>query len=134
MNELVHNIKVARAIDPGQYLSGTSPVSVVIDRQGYESVTLVFLANTITDAQTLTVVEGDTTSPASTVADDDFVGGQTAGDLFKAVLAGDDNVTKKVGYKGTKRYLKVNCTGAGGTGGLFGVVAILGHAHHAPVS
>lgn len=134
MNDLVNNVKVVPAIVPGTYKSAADPTGVAVDLQGFESATLVIQAATVTDAQTLTVEESDDNSTYTTVADDDFVGGKTAGDAFKAVAAAEDDVCRKVGYKGTKRYLKVGSTGAGATGAVYGVIAVLGHPRHAPVA
>lgn len=138
MNELVNNVKVARCIDPGQYLTGSNPTSVVVDRQFFEEVTLVLNTNTVTDAQALNIQESDASGSGYTdvVADDIVPQGTTtqAATLaaFEAMAAGDDNVVKKIGYKGSKRYLKVASTGAGGTGAMYGIVALLSGGRHKP--
>ena len=63
----------------------------------------------------------------------------TADLLGTAALAGftfaDDNATRKIGYKGAKRYVRLTITPANNaSAALFGAVAILGHAQLAPTS
>ncbi len=135
--DLYNNIKVVRAISPGAYETGVNPAGQAIDTKGYESVTLVFAAGSITDAQTLTVKHSfdnssyvDVTA-ADVIADPD----NTAAAILTAFKATGttDHVIKCLGYKGGRRYLKVEGTGAGATGAAHGVVAILGNPQSGPV-
>ena len=134
--DLYNNIKVVRAISPQLYENGVNPDGQTIDTKGFESVTLVFTAGTITDAQTLTLQHSvdDSTyndvTAADVIADPD----NTAASILTAFKATGttDNVIKLLGYKGGRRYLKVDGDGAGATGANYGVVAILGHGQYPP--
>ena len=49
----------------------------------------------------------------------------------------DDNTVKKFGYRGTKRYIRVDVksvTGSPSTGGEFAAIVVRGFPRHAPVS
>lgn len=104
--------------------------STTIDTYGYHGVVLSVLVGTITDStHLLALYEADTDSTGSFTA-------VAAGDMlgsFPANLTSNTNV--KVGYIGAKRYLRVPLTwttGGGGTGGVYGVQAILGYPLHKP--
>ena len=135
--DLYNNIKVVRAISPDTYKNGEGPTGQTIDTQGYESVTLVFTAGAITDAQTLTVKHSfdDSTyndiEAADVIADPD----NTAAAILAAFkgTGTTDNVIKCLGYKGGRQYLKVDSGGSGSTGADYGVVAILGNPNEMPV-
>lgn len=131
MKDLYSNIKAAIAIAPGTYLTSTNPTSVAVDCQGFESVALVLATATVTDAQALNVQHSDDNSTYADVAAADVVGDLAA---FEAILATEDSVTAKLGYIGGKRYVKVVSTGAGATGAVYGVTAILGNPANAPVA
>lgn len=132
--DMYSNISVVKAIVPGEYLNGSDPTPVVIDTKGYESVTFVLATGTVTDAQTLNVQESADNSTYSDVAAADIIGGSTKLSAFETMAAGDDDTIKTLGYKGSKRYLKVVSTAAGATGAIYGIVAILGHAQYKPVT
>jgi hypothetical protein len=89
----------------------TAWVSNIIDTAGYEAVTLAFQTGTLTDADAtfaVTMEHGDaanlsdTAAPAST----DLVGTLAlAGFTFA-----DDNKARKIGYVGSKRYVRLTVT------------------------
>ena len=48
---------------------------------------------------------------------------------------GDDDEVRKIGYKGTKRYVRLTITPSGNTGDVYvSAVAVQMHAHVAPVA
>lgn len=136
MQDLMNNIHVARAISPVSVADTTAQVGQIIDRQGYESVTYAIAVGSVTDADaTFTVLleEGDQSdlSDAAAVADADLIGTE--------VLAGfqfdDDDETRKLGYKGNKRYTRLTITPvANASAALLSAVAILGHPALAPTA
>lgn len=133
------DIKELNAFDIQAISSDTTTNGDVIDTQGYESVSFVFQTGTITDGDyTVLIQEGDESdlSDASAVVDADLlpVGtGQEAAASFTADT--DDNLVSKIGYRGSKRYVRFNVVSANTTtGGTVGAVAILGYPHEAPVS
>jgi len=136
--DLYNNIKVVRAISPGTYESGVNPAGQTIDTQGYESVTLVMAVGSATDTQTLTLQHSVDDSTYNDVAAADVIADpdNSAADILaamKTVASGDENSQKVLGYKGGRRYLKIDGDGAGATGADYGVVAILGHPQYPPV-
>lgn len=131
MKDLHSNIAVVNAIVPGTYKTSTDPTSVTVDRAGYEAVVLVLATAAVTDAQTLNVQHSDDGSTWADVAATDVNGDLSA---FEAVAATEDSTTAKLGYIGGKRYVRVASTGAGSTGAIYGVTAILGEPLRAPVA
>jgi len=136
MKDLVNNITVARAISPVSVSDNTAQVSQIIDRQGYSSLTFAIAAGSLADADatfTVLVEDGDAAnlSDAAAVDDADLLGTEAlAGFTFA-----DDNATRKIGYRGTKRYVRLTITPAtNASAALLGAVAILGHAQLAPTS
>jgi hypothetical protein len=114
----------------------TAQVSQIIDRQGYESVTFAIAAGSLADADAtfaVLVEHGDQSnlSDADDVDDADLLGTETlAGFTFA-----DDNATRKIGYVGGKRYVRLTVTPSNnGSAALVAAVAILGHPHVSPTS
>jgi len=115
----------------------TAIVSAIIDTQGYESCTLVLITgtNTDVDATFAVLVEDGAASNLSdnaAVADTFLVGTEAlAGFDF-----GDDNECRKIGYIGSKRYVRVTVTPANNAAGNIFVagIAILGNPHHRPTA
>ena len=129
--DLYHNITEAQISIP--IAAHTAAVAIgsaaTIDTYGYHGVVLEVLCGTITDGtHSFTLYESDT----------DVTGNYTsvaAGDMLGAFA----NVTtstasnQRVGYIGSKRYLRVVSAVSGATtGGVYGVAAILGYPMHAP--
>lgn len=97
-----------------------------VDLQGFNSAAVIITPGTITDGtHTPKVEESDDNSAWSDVAAADLVGSLSA-------LASD--TVQKVGYKGTKRYIRVTSTVAGASsGGVYAAVVVRGHPNLAPV-
>ncbi len=133
--DLHNNVKVSPAIDPAAIKTGNGvTTSATIDGQGFESLEFALQSGVITDGTfTPAVYAGDAAnmSDEALVAAADLLG-TIAGATFAAT---DDSVTKKIGYRGTKRYARVKITQSGATtGGYISAVAVQGHAHNAPVA
>lgn len=136
MNDLFHNITVARAISPVSVSDNTAQVGQIIDRQGYRSLTFAVALGSLADADAtfgVLVEHGDAAnlSDAAAVDDADLLGTEAlAGFTFA-----DDNATRKIGYKGAKRYVRLTVTpSANASAALFGAVALLGEPHSAPTA
>jgi hypothetical protein len=134
MKDLFNNVTVARAIAPVSVSDNTAQVSSIIDRQGYESVTFAIAAGSLADADatfTVLVEDGNAAnlSDAAAVADSNLLGTEAlAGFTFA-----DDNATRKIGYVGGKRYVRLTITPANNaSAALISAVAILGHPHVTP--
>jgi len=132
--DLMNNIHVLRAISPVSVADNTAQVSQIIDRRGYGSLTFAIATGSIADADatfTVLVEHGDNSglSDAAAVPDSELIGTE--------VLAGfqfdDDNETRKVAYKGVKRYVRLTVTPANNaSAALLSAVAILGHPDLSP--
>lgn len=140
MRDLANNLVVKQAIAPLTITDDTGFTGLIIDRDGFDSVMFAITLGTLADAGmtgTVTVQEGDDSglSDAASVATADLT--ISANDFtFKVNLfQTDDNKTLKVGYVGTKRYLRVNVAVSGNAAPLpLAAVAILGHATQLPQS
>jgi hypothetical protein len=113
----------------------TAIVSAIIDTKGYESVELVLVtgANTDTNATFAVLVEdGDNSGLSDNVAvpDAQLIGLETEA----AFTFADDNECRKIGYKGSKRYVRMTVTPSGNDSGNIFIagVAVLGNARNAP--
>jgi hypothetical protein len=134
MKDLFNNVAVKTAIAPVSVGDNTAQVSSIVDRQGYESVTFAIATGDIADADAtfaVLVEHGNAAnlSDAAAVDDDDLLGTEAlAGFTFA-----DDNATRKIGYVGSKRYVRLTVTpSANASAALIGAVAILGHPHVTP--
>ena len=132
--DIHNNIKVVHAITPqaaGTTGSSNGRLSPAIDRAGYDSLEFVYSAGTsasAADTITPVVLEGDTTNGAFTsAADADLIGTEGAITLSAAA-------TKKVGYKGNKRYAKLRLYGVGTATAIISGTAILSTPAAAPVA
>lgn len=125
-----------RAISPvSGAADNTASVSQIIDRAGFDSLTFLILLGAIADADatfTTLVEHGDAAnlSDAAAVADEALISqGSAAPEVDASFQFDDDNEVRKIGYRGTKRYVRLTITPANNTGAwLHGAVAVLGHA------
>lgn len=136
MRDLMNNIHVVPLIAPvAARTDNTAIVSSIIDVKGYDSAVFAIVTGTNTDANATfaVLVEHDDASgfgTASAVDDADLNGTE--------VLAGftfaDDVECRKIGYRGSKRYVRVTVTPSGNDSGniFLAGMAILGHPLRAP--
>ena len=124
MRDLHNNINVIRCISPVVVgTTGTGKTGTVIDLKGYEGAEFIFDYGTITATAatfTATVLEGDVTGTMTSVADADLIGTEAAAGIAATTprTSGvSKNVTKRIGYRGSKRYVsaKVVSTSTAGT-------------------
>lgn len=128
MKDLHNEVEIRRAISPVSVADNTAQVSQIIDRQGFEALEFAIALGSIADADaTFTVLmeEGDASnlSDATAVADDQLLGLEsTASFQFDS-----DNLCKKIGYRGFKRYVRMTITPANNaSAALLAAIAILG--------
>lgn len=135
MKDMHNNIKVLSVIAPQAV--GTSGIaggklSGIIDRQGFESVELVYQAGgsaSVADKVTPVVYEAAATGDSFTsTADADLIGGESALTLATTAQIG------KVGYRGNKRYLKLRLYGTGTATAVVAAQGVLGNPDQAPVA
>ena len=125
--ELYHSISVGTALlAPAARTASANSSSV--DTAGYYSTTLLVVPGTLTDGTfALALQESDDNSTFTAVA---------TGDMIGSLANIASNTIQKVGYIGSKRYVRiaVTVTGSPATGAVFGILAILGHAAHKPAA
>lgn len=136
MKDLHNNIKVTPAVHPKTSVGNEALVGEIIDRAGYESLEFAISYGTKTDGTVTVLVEdGDDAAlaDAAAVADADLHGTEAAAGAADA--ADSSESAKKIGYRGSKRYVRMTLTTASNAGSCpVSAVAILGHASHAPVA
>lgn len=120
MRDLLNRLHFQPAFAPKAAVTdGTAQVSSVCDLRGYGSAVLSMIVGTLTDADAVWSVlleESDDNSTYTTVAAADLSGTTTlAGFQFD-----DDGECRKLGYTGTKRYLRATIDDTtANTGNLF---------------
>jgi hypothetical protein len=118
-------------------LSGVTPGATSwVDTRGFDACTLVLATDTVTDAGTasgftFTAQHADDTAAASAAAivAADSVDGTIA--LSVTVDTDDNKLIGGIGYKGSKRYVRLNGVGTTGTDATVKVYAILNKPHRA---
>jgi len=127
-NDLHNNLDFKRAISPVSVADTTAQVSQIIDRQGYGSLEFVIATGSLADADATFAVlleHGDAAnlSDAAAAPDDDLLGTEAlAGFVFS-----DDDKVRKIGYRGTKRYVRLTITpAANASAALLAAIAVLG--------
>ena len=121
-------------------LSGTTPAaSAWVDVQGFNSVTLEMVNNTITDAGTAsgftaTLQHGDDSTAVG--ATDAVAVESVNGTLTIAVTSdsADNTIAGALGYRGSKRYVRLNVVGTTGTDADVTVIAKQHKAHRTPAA
>lgn len=134
MQDEMNEMHPLRVISPVSVADTTAQVGQIIDRQGFNALTYVIQTGSIADADaTFTVLleEGAASnmSDAAAVADADLIGTE----LLAGFQFDDDNETRKLGYKGSKRYTRLTITPvANASAALISAVAILGEPASCP--
>jgi hypothetical protein len=145
MRDMHSNIKVLLAIAPQAV--GTSGIangslSPVLDRRGYQTAEFVIghgTAGATSDTTSVVVYECATSGGTFTsVADADLLGTEAAAGLPAQATARTSgtgkNIATKVGYRGSKRYLKLRLYGTGHATGIVAANLVLGKPDIAPVA
>ena len=135
MRDLANRLHVKRAISPAAAITdNTAAVSQIIDKAGYESLMFAIATGSLADADatfTVLVEHGDAAnlSDAAAVPDAQLTGTEA---LAGFTFAADDSV-RKIGYVGSKRYVRLTITPASNTGNVFvSAVAILADGRYGP--
>lgn len=135
-HDIHNNVKVLATVKPvavGTSGIGGGQLSSAIDRKGYGSVEFVYQSGgsaSAADTITPVVYESDSSTTGFTsVAAADLQGSETA--LTLTTAAGK---VGKVGYKGSKRYLKIRLYGTGTATALVAGSVVLSTPEAAPVS
>lgn len=132
--DLHNNITPAVAVNIQTISSNTTVTGNVVDLAGYQGCEFIFVTGSITDGDyTVEITECDTSGGTYTaVADADLLGTEAAASTTDN---DDDNEYGKIGYIGSKRYVKATITSTNvTTGATVGMVALKGFPQVAPVS
>lgn len=141
LHDLQNNAKQLRVIGPVAIGANATKSGVVIDRLGYGGVQFYAQYGAVTttgSVVTLVALEGDVTGTLTSVADADLVGTEVLASLPAATprTSGTaQNVAKRLGYKGGKRYVTVNSVSTGTTSvGCVSITAVLFNPAVAPIA
>lgn len=119
--DMTNDLGVARGVSPAAAVTdNTAFVSQILDVQGKYAVNYLILTGSLADADatfTVLVEHGDAAnlSDAAAVADEDLILTEASAGFTFAL---DDSV-QKIGYRGSKRYVRVTVTPANNTGNAF---------------
>lgn len=131
--ELYSSYKVSNALDTQAITTDTTTAGDIIDTAGYSSLLFAIQSGTLTDGTyTVLIEEGDDSglSDAAAVADADLTNTESSASF----AATDDNTVTKIGYVGSKRYVRLSLVSAStSSGGTLGAIAIQGSPITAPV-
>ncbi len=129
--DLKNDIKQLSAFDIQAITTDTTTVGNEIDTLGFESVTFILQAGTLTDGDyTILVQDSDVSGSGFVDVTDDFLIGTEAATQVSA-----SNAITRIGYVGKKRYVKISVVSANTTsGGTVGAIAALGSPRHAVVA
>jgi hypothetical protein len=135
MRDMINNKQVVHL--GNLTLSGTTPAaSAWVDVREFDACTLVMVNNTVTDAGTAagfaaTMQHGDDSTTAGAA---DVVAADTVGGVIAVTVTSDssDNTNAGgLGYRGSKRYVRLNAVGTTGTAADVSVLAVLNKPHRA---
>lgn len=137
MRDLANSIEVRRAISPAAATTDNTPfVSQIVDVAGFDKLMFAIVLGVLADADAtfaVLVEHGDQAnlSDAAAVPDVNLTGTEaSAGFDFSA-----DNKVRKIGYVGSKRYVRLTITPANNTGNVFlSAVAILTGGRYNPTA
>ena len=114
MHDIHSNVRTAVALAPAALTTVAGRTGKIIDRQGYGGVEFLVSYGSITATNaTITVVvkEGDVTGTLTSVADANLLGTELLASITATTprTSGvSKNVSKRVGYRGSKRYVQLS--------------------------
>lgn len=127
MRDLYSNIGVAPAQVPA--VKSAAGDGITVDTKGFSSVAFVVNTGAIAGDGDFGVAIQD-----SDAADSGFGAPDAAFVDSNAPATLAANASYKLGYRGNKRFVRLQLTKAGGTSIALGAVAVLGNPHVAPVA
>lgn len=139
-SDLHNNGRTVNVVFPQTIGANATVSGKVIDRRGYGGVEFTTHYGAIATSGTVVtpvVMEGDVTGTMTSVADADLLGTEVlAARGVEAITSfASTKIAKRVGYKGSKRYVSVNMVKTGTTSvGCMAVSAFLFNPNVAPTS
>lgn len=140
MHDMHNNSKVQRVIAPIAIGANGTKSGKVIDRQGYGGVEFIASYGAIATSGTivtLVVKDGDATGALASVADSYLLGTEALASRLAGATTSEvgSRVSKRVGYRGNKRYVTCDAISTGTTSvGCVSVEALLHSPHLAPTA
>lgn len=133
MKELHSSVKYVRGLSPVVATDNTALTTEIIDTLGMLTAEFVIATGTLADADAtfaVTIAHGDAANLSDTAAvpTSDLIGTTAAASFTFAA----DNVTRKLGYKCTKRYVQLTITPTGNTGNAPLAVVVAMVPRHQP--
>jgi len=131
-----NNTKIVPALTPRQVSDDTPQVGSIVDLAGFHSALIGIAIGTLADvaaAFTVLLEHGDDAAlaDAAAVPDADLLGTEAGASFTEA----DDNETRKLGYIGVKRYIRLTVTPSGNAAAAdMSAVAVLGDPRVGPKS
>lgn len=121
MRDLANHIVTKRAISPAAAVADNTPlVSEIIDLNGYDKAMFSILIGAIVDADATFVVLIEHGDQANLSDAAPALDSQLTGTELKAGFRYDsDNQTRKIGYVGPKRYVRMTITPANNSANAF---------------
>lgn len=137
MRDLANHLEVRRAISPAAATTDNTPyVSQIIDLAGYSKLVFAINLGALADADAtfaVLVEHGDAANLSDAVAVPDA--NLTGTEASSGFTFADDNKVRKIGYVGSKRYVRLTITPANNTGNVFlSAIAILSGGRYGPTS
>lgn len=139
--DLHNNMRTAVTISPAAIGANATKTGLVVDRQGYSAVEFLLNYGAVTTTGTVVTVvalEGDTTGAMTSIADANLLGTEALASLPAATprTAGTTKeVSKRLGYRGLKRYVSINTVSTGVTSvGVVAATVILAEPNNAPTA
>ena len=135
MRDSISDMKALVALAPVVVADNTIQNGNIIDRQGYESLAFIVTTGVLADTDaTFSVMLTDGNDPA--LADGVLVAGFDMIQSPSVPVSFDfnaDNMTRKIGYIGGKRYVRLTITPANNTGNApLAAIAILEDGYYQP--
>lgn len=134
MRDLFNSIHPVRALSPvATAADNTAQVTQIIDMQGANALTFLIATGALPDADAtfaVLVEHGNVAnlSDAAAVPDSELLGTEAlAGFIFS-----DDDKTRKIGYIGIKRYVRLTITPANNASASLLCVIALKHLYNSP--
>ena len=137
MRDFANHVEVRRAISPAAATTdNTAFVSQIIDLAGFSQLVFAILLGALADADATFAVlieHGDAADLSDAVAAPDS--SLTGTEASAGFTFADDNKVRKIGYVGSKRYVRLTITPANNTGNVFlAATAILSGGRYIPTA
>lgn len=130
--DLHNNIKTKVAVAPFDPTGTGVKTGIVIDRSGFDSVEFVSLNAAVSTAGfklTPIIMHGTASDSLASAADTDLIGTEAGAELSGG---SSDNMTGKVGYIGTKKWVRMDLNVQGAATGVHAGLCILGNPRKGP--